>query len=84
MGKSSPDGEEGPAGAAGETERRPRVGVPYRRAKRGSLSPDRYPAPWVWDPPPCGGRGAPGEHRLPGTQPGLSSLQLQGGQKCSF
>lgn len=78
---------EGPAGATGETERRPRVGLPSRRAKGGggSRPPATTSAPWgraqgLWDPPRCGGRGAPGQ----GTQPGLSSPQLPGGQKCPF
>lgn len=73
---------EGPAGATGETERRPRVGLPSRRAKGGgSPAPSHNSSSLgLWDPPRCGGWGAPGR----GTQPGLSSPQLPGGQKCPF
>lgn len=37
MGKSSRDDEKGPAGAEGETGRRPRVGVPVPRHGSNSL-----------------------------------------------
>lgn len=90
-----PGGPEGAAspqelgwGKAAEMMRKDR---PEPRERRGggrgweSLSPDTDPTPWVWDPPPRGWRGSPGEQRLlGGTQPGLNSPPLQGGQKYSF
>lgn len=72
--RSSRNYEKGPAGAAGQTERRPRVGVPTA-GPRGVPVPRRVS---------MGVGACPGEQRLLGTQLGLSSLPLQGGQKCSF
>lgn len=83
----------GPEGAAspqelgwGKAAKMVRKDRPEPRKRRGGgRGWGSDPAPWVWDPPPCGWRGAPGQQRLlGGTQPGLSSPPLQGGQKCSF
>lgn len=90
-GEERPGWGEGPAGAAGETERRRRVGLPSRRAKKGGTTGPQPQLRLLGAERRGGGtlRGATGgeprgEGRLQGTQRGLISPQLPGGQKCPF